>query len=47
MREITGFTRPNLDILWIDAYEYKDTLSEAATDRNSKRTEKTLCALTC
>lgn len=27
--EITGFTRPNLDILWIDPYEYKDTLSEA------------------
>ena len=26
MREITGFTRPNLDILWIDAYEYKDTV---------------------
>jgi His-Xaa-Ser system radical SAM maturase HxsC len=27
--EITGFTRPNLDLLWIDPYEYKETLSEA------------------
>lgn len=27
--EITGFTRPNLELLWIDPYEYKDTLSEA------------------
>ena len=27
--EITGFTRPNLDILWIDPYEYKAALSEA------------------
>jgi His-Xaa-Ser system radical SAM maturase HxsC len=27
--EITGFTRANLDLLWIDPYEYKDTLSEA------------------
>src|SRR5690348_14497566 len=27
--EITGFTRPNLDLLWIDPYEYKDTLSKA------------------
>lgn len=29
--EITGFTRPNLKILWIDPYEYKDKLSEAVT----------------
>jgi His-Xaa-Ser system radical SAM maturase HxsC len=27
--EITGFTRANLDKLWIDPYEYKDTLSQA------------------
>jgi radical SAM protein with 4Fe4S-binding SPASM domain len=27
--EITGFTRPNLDILWMDPYEYKDALSDA------------------
>lgn len=27
--EITGFTRPNLELLWIDPYEYKDILSEA------------------
>jgi len=27
--EITGFTRTNLDLLWIDPYNYKDTLSEA------------------
>ena len=27
--EITGFTRPNLDLLWIDPYEYKDSLREA------------------
>ena len=27
--EITGFTRPNLNLLWIDPYEYKDILSEA------------------
>jgi His-Xaa-Ser system radical SAM maturase HxsC len=27
--EITGFTRTNLDLLWIDPYDYKDTLSEA------------------
>ena len=27
--EITGFTRANLDDLWIDPYEYKDILSEA------------------
>lgn len=33
--EITGFTRPNLDILWIDPYEYKDTLSEAVALLNS------------
>ena len=28
--EITGFTRANLDQLWIDPAEYRDTLSEAA-----------------
>ena len=27
--EITGFTRANLDILWIDPYKYRDRLSEA------------------
>jgi len=27
--EITGFTRANLDSLWIDPFEYKDILSEA------------------
>lgn len=27
--EMTGFTRANLDLLWIDPYEYKDVLSEA------------------
>ncbi|MDC1281189.1 His-Xaa-Ser system radical SAM maturase HxsC [Methylophilaceae bacterium] len=27
--EITGFTRANLDKLWVDPYEYKDILSEA------------------
>lgn len=27
--EMMGFTRANLDTLWIDPYEYKDTLSEA------------------
>ena len=27
--EMMGFTRANLDVLWIDPYEYKDTLSEA------------------
>lgn len=33
--EITGFTRPNLDLLWIDPFEYKDMLSEAITLLNS------------
>lgn len=33
--EITGFTRPNLGLLWIDPYEYKDTLSEAVSLLNS------------
>jgi len=33
--EITGFTRTNLDILWIDPYEYKDSLSEAIGILNS------------
>jgi His-Xaa-Ser system radical SAM maturase HxsC len=32
--EITGFTRPNLDMIW-DPYEYKDTLSEAVHLLNS------------
>jgi len=27
--EITGFTRSNLSALWIDPFEYKDTLSQA------------------
>ena len=27
--EMTGFTRANLDKLWIDPYEYKDILSES------------------
>ncbi len=33
--EITGFTRANLDDLWIDPYEYKDVLSEAVSLLNS------------
>lgn len=33
--EITGFTRPNLEALWIDPYEYKDILSEAVMTLNS------------
>lgn len=33
--EITGFTRPNLEDLWIDPYEYKDALSEAVELLNS------------
>ncbi len=33
--EITGFTRPNLDLLWIDPYEYRDALSEAMHVLNS------------
>jgi len=32
--EITGFTRPNLAVLWIDPYEYKDILSEAVAVLN-------------
>jgi len=27
--EITGFTRPNLDLLWVDPYDYRDVLSES------------------
>jgi len=27
--EMTGFTRANLELLWIDPYDYKNTLSEA------------------
>ena len=33
--EMTGFTRANLDQLWIDPIEYKDTLSEAVTMLNA------------
>jgi His-Xaa-Ser system radical SAM maturase HxsC len=33
--EITGFTRPNLNLLWIDPYEYKNILSEAVCLLNS------------
>jgi His-Xaa-Ser system radical SAM maturase HxsC len=33
--EITGFTRANLDLLWIDPYEYKDTLSAAVSILNA------------
>ncbi len=33
--EITGFTRPNLEVLWIDPYGYKDVLSEAVALLNS------------
>jgi His-Xaa-Ser system radical SAM maturase HxsC len=33
--EITGFTKPNLQLLWIDPYEYKDALSEAVALLNA------------
>jgi His-Xaa-Ser system radical SAM maturase HxsC len=33
--EITGFTRANLDLLWIDPYEYKETLSDAVAILNA------------
>ena len=33
--EITGFTRPNLNVLWIDPFEYKDILSEAVALLNN------------
>lgn len=33
--EITGFTRANLASLWIDPYDYKDTLSDAVHVLNS------------
>lgn len=33
--EITGFTRANLDKLWIDPYDYKNLLSEAVHILNS------------
>jgi hypothetical protein len=33
--EMMGFTRANLDKLWIDPYEYKDTLSKALEVLNS------------
>lgn len=33
--EITGFTRPNLEVLWIDPYEYKEVLSEAVAVLNA------------
>jgi len=32
--EITGFTRANFDLLWIDPWEYKDILSEAVSILN-------------
>lgn len=32
--EITGFTHPNLEALWIDPYEYKDILSDAVAVLN-------------
>jgi His-Xaa-Ser system radical SAM maturase HxsC len=32
--EITGFTRANLDKLWVDPYDYKDILSEAVSILN-------------
>jgi His-Xaa-Ser system radical SAM maturase HxsC len=37
--EITGFTRANLDKLWIDPYEYKDILSKAVNILNSYKIE--------
>jgi His-Xaa-Ser system radical SAM maturase HxsC len=33
--EITGFTRPNLDLLWIDPFGYKDQLSKAVSLLNA------------
>lgn len=33
--EITGFTRANLDLLWIDPYDYKDILSDAVEVLNA------------
>ncbi|MGH9682853.1 MAG: His-Xaa-Ser system radical SAM maturase HxsC [Candidatus Acidiferrales bacterium] len=33
--EITGFTRANLELLWIDPYEYKETLSQAIAVLNA------------
>ena len=35
--EITGFTRANLPDLWIDPFEYKDTLSEAVQVLNRNK----------
>ena len=35
--EITGFTRANMDDLWIDPYEYKDALSSAVQILNGSR----------
>jgi hypothetical protein len=35
--EITGFTRANLDLLWIDPYEYKHTLSDRVSKNASSR----------
>jgi His-Xaa-Ser system radical SAM maturase HxsC len=35
--EITGFTRANLELVWIDPYDYKDVLSEAVAVLNSYR----------
>ena len=33
--EMMGFTRANLDQLWVDPFEYKDTLSEAVLILNA------------
>ena len=33
--EMMGFTRANLDQLWVDPFEYKDTLSEAVSILNA------------
>jgi His-Xaa-Ser system radical SAM maturase HxsC len=48
--EITGFTRANLNDLWIDPYDYKDTLSEAiallnAYDVNASVYNHQLCVV--
>src|SRR3546814_18580333 len=34
-REITGFNRTNLDKLWVDPFDYKDSVSEAIHVLNS------------
>ncbi len=43
--EITGFTRANLDSLWIDPYDYRHVLSEAVGLFNSYGIEP-LCTIT-